>query len=191
MRRATRLAVSERCRRSELRGLVRVVTRAGREDRFVLLAPLAKRPPGKRERPVALAVLPRGADQAHEPGRAGGGVQGEVELGVEAAGGPLVAAPMRRRVVVQEHTPALGVLVGEPHRRPADGQRLEREPRLVSVVQVLDRKLADPRTAVRDVHRETQALQLAHRLANRGDAHPERAGELLEAKRRPRRQLAR
>ena len=43
---------------------------------------------------------------------------------------------------------------------------------------------------MRHVLREPERLELAHRLADRRDAHPEPLRELFEPERRPRQQLA-
>ena len=72
-----------------------------------------------------------------------------------------------------------------------DGDRLEREARLVGVAEVVDVELLDARAAVGDVHGEPERLELADGLAHRGDARAERARELLEPQRRARGELAR
>ena len=84
----------------------------------------------------------------------------------------------------------LRVGVGEALRRAAHGQRLERQPDLEEVAQLVDVEIEHPGALVGHVLREAERLQLPDRLADRRDAHPERAGELVQAQRRAGRQLA-
>ena len=83
----------------------------------------------------------------------------------------------------------LGVGVREPLGRPAHRERLQREPHLEEVAQLLDVEVEHLRPLVRHVLREAECLQLADRLADRGDAHPQRASQIVEPEGRSRGQL--
>ena len=78
----------------------------------------------------------------------------------------------------------------EELRRAAHGHALEREPDREQLAQLLDVEPHHLRAVMRHVLGEAERLELAHRLADRRDAHAERAREILEPKRRPGRQLA-
>ena len=78
----------------------------------------------------------------------------------------------------------------EPLGRAAHRQRLEREPHLEQIAQLVDVEIEHLRALVRHVLREPERLQLPHRLADRRDAHPERPRQLVQPQRRPGRQLA-
>ena len=62
----------------------------------------------------------------------------------------------------------------------ADGERLEREARLVDLGEVGDRELGHAGAAVGDVLDEAGAVEPAQRLSDRHRAHPERLAELLD-----------
>ena len=82
------------------------------------------------------------------------------------------------------------VLGREELRGASHGERLEGEPDGEELPQLLDVEPGDLRAVVRDVLREPERLESAHGLAHRRDARPERVGEILEAERRARRELA-
>ena len=82
------------------------------------------------------------------------------------------------------------VLRGEPVGSAAERHRLEGEPDREQLAQLLDVEPHDLRPVVGHVLGQAERLELPDRLADRGDAHPERAGEILEPERRARRQLA-
>ena len=102
-----------------------------------------------------------------------------------------VAALAAQRVALERRLGALDLGRRDAPGGARDGERLEREPRLVGVAQVGDVEFLDARAAVRDVHGESERLELAHRLAHGGDARAERARQLLEAQGRARLELAR
>src|SRR5581483_1080595 len=77
-------------------------------------------------------------------------------------------------------TGGLGVLAGEPLGRPAHGERLEREPHLEQVAQVVDVEVQYPRALVRDVLREAESLELPQRRAGRQLAEDDRLPQLVE-----------
>ncbi len=171
--------------------LVGVVADAGIEDRLVLLAAPRERPAlGERERAVALAVLPGRPDQADEPVRTRRLVEAEVEGGVLAPRLHGVTAAVSLRPPLEVLGGRRAVSFSEALGGAAHREGLEGEPHLVGVAEVVDGELAHARTAMGHVHGEPEALELAHCLAHRGDAHAERARKLLEAQRRARRELA-
>ena len=98
------------------------------------------------------------------------------------------AAQLVERVEVPARDVGLGAR--QPLGRAPDGERLEREPHLEEVAQLVGVEIEHPRALVRHVLREPERLQLPDRLPDRRDAHPERAGELVEPQRRSGRQLA-
>jgi hypothetical protein len=57
-------------------------------------------------------------------------------------------------------------------------------------VEILDGELRDPRAPMGHVDGEAERLEAAYRLPDRRDAHPERAGKVLEAERIPGGELA-
>ena len=190
MCRAMSSSVVTRCARERVLGRIGVVGDAPVEDLFVLGAAALERAAVVEGRdPIALAVLPERADQARQPARARGGVQAEVEIGVRGARAHVVAHAEGGHVLVEGRARSVGVLVGEAAGGEADRRGLEQEPRRVGVAQVVLRDAADARAAVGDVLGEPEALELAHRLADRHRAHVERARQRLEAERRARREL--
>jgi hypothetical protein len=78
----------------------------------------------------------------------------------------------------------------EPLRRAAHGDRLEAEANLEEVAQVVGIEVEHLRALVGHVLREAERLELAHRLADRRDAHAEGPGQLVQAERGPGRELA-
>jgi len=170
---------------------VRVVALAGVEDPLVLALDLGDAPALERDRAVALAVFPGRANQAQQPFRLRGGVEPEVEGGVGGAGRARISTLVRPHVV-REVLPGRGcVRGGEPAGSASNCERLEDEPDLVRVAQVVERQLADAGAAVRHVYGQTQALETPDRLPDRRDAHAEPLGELLEPEGCARGQLAR
>ena len=78
----------------------------------------------------------------------------------------------------------------EQLRRPPHGERLQREADREQLPHLLDVDPHHLRAVVRDVLGEPERLELADGLADRRDAHAERAGEILEPERGPWVQLA-
>jgi hypothetical protein len=113
-----------------------------------------------------------------------------VKLRVQLAPSPVVAVPIGANVLGEHARAAFPIDLTEPPRRLSHGQRLERQPRLVRVPQIVHREPADAGAAVRDVLGEAEHLELPDGLADGHRAHVERARELLEAQRRARRELA-
>ena len=70
--------------------------------------------------------------------------------------------------------------------RAAHRHRLEGEPDREQLAQLLDVEPHHLRAVVGHVLGEPEGLELADGLADRRDAHAERAGEILEPERRPR-----
>ena len=155
---------------------------------FLLL--LLAAPGAEQHGPVALAAVPRRPDQPQQPRRSGRLVEREVECGVRAHRRPHVrAAPGG---VELPEAAARRLLVGGAEQLGCAPQRegLEREPHREELPQLLDVERHHLRPVVRDVLRESQCLELAHRLADRGDAHPERACDILQPEGRSRRQIS-
>ena len=148
-------------------------------------------PFGEQHGPVALARVPRRADQPQEPRRPRRLVEREVERSVRAHRRADVAAPAR--LVVRGQVRARRLRRRRPSKqlgRAPHRHALEREPDREELAQLLDVEAHHLRAVVRHVLGEPERLELPHRLADRRDAHPEPAGEILEPQRRPRRQLA-
>ena len=82
------------------------------------------------------------------------------------------------------------LVLRDPHGRPPDGECLQHEANLEQVAEVVDVEGQHAGALVGDVLGEAERLELAHRLANGGNAHAERARQLVEPQRRPRLQLA-
>jgi hypothetical protein len=168
------------------------VVRLARSEQVAvqLLVPVLHRALREQNRPVALARVPRRPDQPQQPRRPRRLVEREVECAVRAHRLPDVAAAPRLVVGVQVRARRLGVarleqLSGAPHRHA-----LEREPDREELPELLDVEPHHLRPVVRHVLGEAQGLELPDGFADRRDAHPERAGEILEAQGRPGLQLA-
>jgi len=159
-----------------------VVGHAGGEDALVLGAALGQRAAvARRQRePVALRALPQRRDELEQPARLGGAVEREVELGVGRQRVDDRAAAVRAHVTPQRLARLALVLGGETLGGVRDGQRLEREPQLVDLAQVLDAQLPHARAAVGHVLDQAVGVEAAQRLADRHRAHLQRVGELLD-----------
>ena len=171
---------------------LRVVHDAGREEAFVEgpVEVLRFAGGGEERRPEPLRPIPGRADQGHEPRRLGRLVEREVEVGVRTHRLPDVAGPARLVEPLQMPPGRLGSGVREPLGAPAHGERLEREPDLKEVAQLVDVEIEHLRALMGDVLGQSQSLELADRLADRRDARPQRASQFVQAQGRPGGQLA-
>ena len=146
----------------------------------------------QQHRPVALAAVPGGPDRAHAASSTRRLVDREVEGGVLTHRRACVAGlrgPRRARPAARGRG-TRRARSSNSSAAPSHCHRLEREPDREQLAQLLDVEPHHLRAVMRDVLRETQRLELADGFADRRDAHPERAGEILEPQRRARRQLA-
>ena len=131
---------------------VRVVRGARVEERLVERAVALLRPVlrGEQRRAEPLRAIPRRPDQRHEPRRLRRVVEREVEVRVRAHRLAHVAGA-RRRVEARRAGRARpsAVRVREPLGGPPHGERLEREPHLEEVAQLVDVEVEDARALVR------------------------------------------
>ena len=112
--------------------------------------------------------------------RAGRAVEREVKGAVRLPRGAQVAGAEEAQMVVEPRRGAGGVLVREAQRGALHGQRLELEPRLVDLEQVVDGQRGGARAAVRHVLDQPEAVEPADGLADRHRAHAHDLGELLD-----------
>ncbi len=103
---------------------------------------------------------------------------------VRAYRGPHVAGSAGRVELLE--VAACRFLVGrtEQFRRAPQGECLESQPHREELPQLLDVERHHLGAVVRDVLGESERLELAHRLADGRDAHPEPAGDILQPQRR-------
>jgi sugar phosphate isomerase/epimerase len=153
----------------------------------VLVLQLAR---GREERGTEpLGPVPGGPDHLRQPRGSAFVVEREVEVCVRAHRAEHVARRAGRIEASQMLARDLDLLVADARCGAPNRQRLQDESHLEQITEIVDVERQHPGALVGHVLGETQRLELPQGFADRRDAHPERARELVQPQRRARLQL--